>query len=57
MVVTEVVEAADNIHAGSEGVDLPGKAASAPGQMSQSLAEGSVEPLDVGGIDDTTALQ
>lgn len=57
MVVTEVIEAADDIHASGEGVGLPGKAASAAGQMSQSLAEGSVEPLDVGGIDDTTALR
>ena len=57
MLITEVVEAADNIHACGQGGFLLDQATGAAGQTSQTLAEGGIQAFDVSRIDDATALR
>ncbi len=56
MVVTKVVDTAQDPHAGSQGGILLGQSAGAAGQRRQALAKGGIEPFNKGGIDDLTAL-
>ena len=48
----EVVGGADQPHAGGEGRLGAGDGPTAPGERREVGAEGGVEPLDVGGVDD-----
>lgn len=57
MLIAEVVETADNIHASSQGGGLANKRASTASKRSQPLTEGGVEALDQSSIDDATTLR
>ena len=56
MLITEVVEAANNIHACGQGGLFLDQVPGAPGETSQTLAESRIQPLNVGRIDDPAAL-
>ena len=52
MVVTEIVEAAHDVHTSGNGFCLLRQTARPTGQPGQTLPEGSVESFNIGGIDD-----
>lgn len=56
MIGAKVVETANDIHAGLQGFRLLGQGTSAPGQGGQTLAEGGIEPFDIGGVNATQTL-
>ena len=56
MEVTEIVDAAEDIHAVLQSGVLASEMPSTAKQASQALAEGGIEPFDVGSIDDTASL-
>ncbi len=55
--ITEIVNAAENIHAVLQRGALASQMTSTAEQASQTLAESGIEPFDVGGIDDTASLR
>ena len=55
--VTEIVDAAEDIHAVLQGGAVASQVTGATEQASQTLAEGGIEPLDVGSIDCATSLR
>jgi len=58
MRIAEVVQAADQVHAGGQGVGFAGQGAGAgaAGEGVQPLAKCGIEPLDKGRVDPTVAL-
>ena len=56
MHITEVVEATHHVHACRQGRLLLDQVARAPRQPRQPLAERCIQPFNVSGIDDATAL-
>ncbi len=56
MRITEVIQTADDIHSGDQGLCFAGQSACAAGQAGKPLAEGGVEALDKGGIDPARSL-
>ncbi len=56
MIVTEIVETADDKHARGEGLGLLRQMASAAREAAQPLAERGVQPLDIGSVDHAAAL-
>jgi len=56
MRVTEVVQAADDIHAGFQGFGFAHQGAGFASQAIETLAKGGVEPFDESGIDRTVSL-
>jgi hypothetical protein len=55
--MTEIVQAANHIHASLQGLNFASRGASSPGKAIQTLAKGSIEALDESGIDATCALR
>jgi hypothetical protein len=56
MVVTEVVQAANDEHPSHQGFGLLSQMTSATGQPGQALPESGIEPFDVGGVDHAAML-
>ena len=52
----KVVDAADDHHARLQGFRMACQIAGATGQGSQALSESGIKPLDVSGVNATTAL-
>lgn len=50
--LTEIVDAADDIHACDNRLGLAGQMAGATGQVRQALAECAIQPFDKGRVDD-----
>lgn len=57
VIVTKVVETTDDIHVCRQCGNLLGWTAVTPGKRMETLAEGGVEALNVGGVDDLPALR
>ena len=57
MWVTEIVQAANDLHAGFEGLDFTGQGASSPGKAIEALAKGRIETLNESSIDHASALR
>ncbi len=56
MMVTEVIDAADQAHAGLQRVGLARQRAGAATQTGQTLAEGGIEPFNESGVELAAAL-
>lgn len=50
VVIAEVIEAADDVHSGAEGLTLVGQTTYATVQPDEALANGGIEPFDMGGV-------
>jgi len=56
MIGTKVVDTADHIYAGLQGLRLLGQRPGTPGQRGQTLAKGGIESLNESGVNTTRAL-
>ena len=56
MKVTEVVDAAEHIHAVLQGLAMAGEVAGPPKETGQALAEGGLEPFNIGRVDHPATL-
>ena len=54
--ITEIVDAAEDVHAVLQSGTLASQMTGTAEQASETLAEGGIEPFDVGGINDTASL-
>src|SRR3989304_4841275 len=57
MRMTEIVQAANDIHADFQGLDFASQGASAPDKAIETLPKGGVETFDESGIDHASALR